>query len=125
MLRLINTIAALALCISAVPAWAGLTEAQTTQVEKSIGTKVFTNDGAVIGTTNGARISQTKARIFVKANRGSIVRPRGASVTLIADTDTLTLTEAGLIVPVDRQFIQTADGNFFPDDDGELLIILR
>ncbi|MEL7091743.1 MAG: hypothetical protein AAFN94_08420 [Pseudomonadota bacterium] len=124
MLRLTKSLAALALVLTTSPLWAGLTESQTTLVEKSIGTKVLTSDGAVIGTTNGARISATRARIYVKSNAGSILRPRGATATLIADPSTLTLTDAGLVVPVDRQFIRTADGNFFPDDEGALLIVL-
>ncbi|MEL7163879.1 MAG: hypothetical protein AAGL96_00285 [Pseudomonadota bacterium] len=122
--RLSKAIAVFALTLAASPVWAGLTDLQTTQVEKSIGTRVLTSDGAIIGKTNGARISQSKARIFIEYTSGAIVRPRGATLTLVADPDTLTLTDAGLIVPVDRQYIRTADGNFFPEDEGQILIVL-
>ncbi|MEL7132260.1 MAG: hypothetical protein AAGK77_07600 [Pseudomonadota bacterium] len=115
---------ALLISLAAPLAQADLSPADIQVIDGRSGLQVFSSDGALIGTTNGLRVSGDRARLFVRPRVGSIRRLQGRDVVITTKTDLLTLRSGALVLDADERRVRTKVQNPSSRETGPLTILL-
>ena len=114
---------AVATALMAPPAMAQLSSDQIAQLKQSRGAQVLSSDGALVGTTDGASISGDKARLFLRASRGSLFSRKGKPLVLNTATADIRLENGAWILASDTQRVRVR-ANFTQTEDAPITINL-
>ena len=114
---------AMAVALCAAPAMAQLSSNEITLLKQSRGAQVLSSDGALVGTTEGASITDGKARLFLRASRGSLFSRKGKPLVLNTPTDDIRLVNGAWVLSSDEQRVKVR-ANFTQTEDAPITINL-
>ena len=120
-----SALIALALSLPATASLADLSDAEAAQLEKLRGVPVVSNDGALVGTIEGASVSGDRASIFVRPSQGSLFRFRGKDVVVRTPTSEISLQANAIVLNSDAQRIKIKATKVKQDDDMIDIILPR
>ncbi|MEL6619262.1 MAG: hypothetical protein AAFP16_10330 [Pseudomonadota bacterium] len=114
---------AAALAVITTPALAQLSSDQIAQLKQSRGAQVLSSDGALVGTMDGASINGDKARLFLRAARGSLFSRKGKPLVLNTSTDDIRLVNGAWVLSSDELRVKVR-ANFTQTEDAPITINL-